>query len=213
MSQAHGRFITLEGGEGAGKSTLARALGERLESAGIPVVRTREPGGAPGAEAIREVLVRGAPDRWEAMSEALLHIAARVEHLAKTVRPALKTGKWVVSDRYADSTRVYQGIVQGVGIERVDALHGLALDGLVPDRTLILDLPVEEGLARAGRRVGDDGDRYEGMARSFHESLRAGYRQLARSEPERCRLIDATADAEAVVEQAWREIAPLLEAA
>jgi len=208
---AEGRFISFEGGEGAGKSTQARKLAERLEGQGISVTLTREPGGATSAEAIRELLVHGDTGRWEPMSEALLHIAARVEHLAKTVRPALEAGRWIISDRYVDSTRIYQGIVQGVGIERIDELHALALDGVMPDRTLILDLPVEEGLARAAARVGEGEDRYERMGRPFHESLRAGYRQLARSEPERCRLIDASADTETVAERIWSEITPLLE--
>jgi len=207
------RFISFEGGEGAGKSTQARRLAERLERLGHAVTLTREPGGAPSAEAIRELLVHGEIERWEPMSEALLHIAARVEHLAKTVRPALEAGRWVISDRYVDSTRIYQGIVQGVGIERVDELHGLALDGVMPDRTLILDLSVDEGLARAAARAGEGEDRYERMSRSFHEALRAGYRQLARGEPERCRLIDAAADADRVAEQVWDEVVPLLEPA
>lgn len=207
-----GRFITFEGGEGAGKSTQARRLAERLKARGVDVALTREPGGAPSAEAIRELLVHGETGRWEPMSEALLHIAARVEHLAKTVRPALEAGRWVISDRYIDSTRIYQGIVQGVGIERIDELHALTLDGVMPDRTLILDLPVDEGLARAASRIGEGEDRYERMGRAFHESLRAGYRQLARSEPERCCLIDASVEADAVAARVWKDVAPLLEA-
>jgi len=206
-----GRFISFEGGEGAGKSTQARRLAERLKARGVDVALTREPGGAPSAEAIRELLVHGDTGRWEPMSEALLHIAARVEHLAKTVRPALEAGRWVISDRYIDSTRIYQGIVQGVGIERIDELHALTLDGVMPDRTLILDLPVDEGLARAAARTSEGEDRYERMGRGFHESLRAGYRHLARSEPERCCLIDASVDADAVAARVWEDVAPLME--
>ncbi|MGK9171212.1 dTMP kinase [Inquilinus limosus] len=186
-----GYFITLEGGEGSGKSTHVRRLAADLAKRGIEVVATREPGGSPGAEAIRNLLVKGDTDRWDPVTEALLHFAARRDHLRVTVRPALDRGAWVVSDRYADSSLVYQGWGMGVDRASLDALVQIATDGLKPDLTLVLDVPVEIGLARAGaRRSGED--RYERMGEALHQRLREGFLAIAAAEPERCIVIDAS---------------------
>ena len=185
----HGRFITLEGGEGAGKSTQVLRLAAKLREQGRDVVTTREPGGAPGAEAIRFLLVDGAVDRWDPMTEALLHFAARRNHLETTIKPALAAGKWVISDRFADSTMAYQGIVQGLGRDAVRTLYDLAVGNLAPDLTLVLDLPVDIGLKRAGARGGED--RYERMGAAFHERLRDAFLEIVRDNPDRCVLIDA----------------------
>ncbi len=192
-----GRFITLEGGEGAGKSTQITRLAQWLRSAGhTDVVMTREPGGSPGAEAIRELLVNGEIDRWDSVTEVLLHFAARRDHVMKTIEPALGRGAWVICDRFADSTRAYQGIVQGAGLDVVEAAYALAVGDLEPDLTLILDLPVETGLARAAERGGSD--RYERMGRAFHEALRGAFLKIAGDHPDRCVVIDATGDQDAV---------------
>jgi dTMP kinase len=185
-----GLFITLEGGEGAGKSTQVRLLGEALEARGIATLVTREPGGAPGAEHIREILLDSALGPWEPMSEALLHFAARREHLARSIKPTLEAGRWVVSDRFADSTTAYQGYAGDLGTDAITALYKIVLGDFAPDLTLILDLPVTAGLARAAARP-ESQDRYERMDLDFHERVRAGYLEIARQEPERCVLIDA----------------------
>jgi dTMP kinase len=207
---AHGKFITFEGGEGGGKSTQARLLAERLRAHGLAVVLTREPGGAPGAEAIRKLLVEGDPDRWDATTEALLHYAARRAHLTQTVWPALKRGEWVVCDRFADSTMAYQGIAMGLGREAIEVLHALAVGDFIPDLTLVLDIPEDVGLARAGARGGAE-DRYERMGAAFHQTLRAAFRNIAAREPERCVLIDAEADIDAVAARVWETVAAALD--
>jgi dTMP kinase len=191
-----GRFITLEGGEGAGKSTQARRLAAALAAAGVPVLRTREPGGAPGAEAIRGLLL-GATELWEPVAEAMLHFAARREHLARTIRPALAAGMWVVCDRFADSTLAYQGFGQGVPRTVFDALSALTLEGLVPDLTLILDLPPEAGMARAATR-GEALNRYERLGPAFHARIREGFLAIAAEAPGRCAVVDAARPADAV---------------
>ncbi len=193
---SRGRFITIEGGEGAGKSTQAKRLCEVLETRGLTAVQTREPGGSPGAEDIRRLLVSGEPGRWDAMSETLLHFAARRDHLENTVHPALARGEWVVCDRFADSTFAYQGCAQGLGRDVVERLYEIVVGRFVPDLTVILDLPVEVGLARARERGGDD--RYERMDAAFHERLREGFLEIARREAGRCVVIDARPDADAV---------------
>ena len=192
---ARGKFITLEGGEGAGKSTQARLLGRGLSEAGQPTVVTREPGGAPGAEDIRGLLVTGAVGRWDPMSEALLHSAARHEHVTKTIQPALDSGTWVISDRFADSTMAYQGYGHGLGRQVVEGLNEWVLGAFAPDLTLILDMDVDDGLARA---VAGAEDRYERMGRDFHQRLRDGFLEIASREPGRCAVIDAGAGVEAV---------------
>ena len=194
-----GRFITLEGGEGAGKSTQARRLAARLARAGLPVLVTREPGGTPGAERIRGLLLGHGP--WDPVAEAMLHFAARREHLVRTIRPFLAAGGWVVSDRFADSTLAYQG-AQGLAREVWAGLAGLALQGFGPHLTLMLDLPVDEGMRRAAARSG--ADRYERMAAEFHEKVRAAFLGIAAGEPGRCAVIDAARDADAVAEEIAR---------
>lgn len=197
-----GRFITLEGGEGAGKSTQIGRLAEWLGARGIPAETTREPGGAPGAEAIRSLIVNGSIDRWDAMAEALLMTAARRMHVEQRIRPALDAGRWIVCDRFSDSTMAYQGYAHGLGRQPVEQLQQIAIGDMQPDLTLILDLPVEAGLARANARgsktPGIGEDRFERMGLDFHRRLRDGFLDIARREPERCVVIDATADIEAV---------------
>lgn len=200
-----GRFITFEGGEGAGKSTQLRKLADALAASGIEVMTTREPGGSKGAEAIRALLVTGEVDRWDAQTEALLHTAARRDHLAKTVWPALRRGAWVVCDRFADSTLAYQGYGHGLPHEFITGLTRLAIGDFKPDLTLILDLPVAEGLKRADGRGGAE-DRYERMGAEFHERLRQGFLDIARNDPDRCAVIDATAELDAVHQAVMRAV-------
>ncbi|MEQ8195692.1 MAG: dTMP kinase [Rhodospirillales bacterium] len=192
-----GKFITLEGGEGTGKSTQIALLCEALVQAGIETVRTREPGGAPGAEAIRRLLVEGDTGKWDALTEALLHTAARHEHLCRTVNPALAAGKWVVSDRFADSTLAYQGYGHGLDHGVIKKLYELVVGDFKPDLTIMLDIMVEHGLARAAGR-GDEEDRYERMDLGFHERVRQGFMNIATHEPGRCVVIDADRTVEAV---------------
>ena len=192
-----GRFITLEGGEGAGKSTQVRLLAENLRGLGLVVVTTREPGGSPGAEQIRRLLVEGEPGRWDATTETLLHYAARRDHLRNTVWPALNEGAWVISDRFADSTTAYQGYGHGLSRDVIDGFYAAVVGDFVPDLTLILDLPVAVGLQRAMGRGGGE-DRYERMRVDFHERLRRGFLDIARADPERCAVIDATQEPEQV---------------
>ena len=191
-----GRFITLEGGEGAGKTTQVALLQAALRGAGIDALATREPGGAPGAEAIRPLLVQGVPGRWDALGEALLHYAARRDHLVTTVRPALQAGTWVICDRFADSTMAYQGFGLGLGAEPIAALDHMVVGDTRPDLTLILDLPVTAGLRRAAARHGD-AQRYERMDLDFHRRVRQGFLEIARDDPGRCLVIDAAGGIEA----------------
>ncbi len=194
-----GRFITFEGGEGAGKTTHVRLLADALRAAGLDVVETREPGGTPGAEGIRELLIHGEVGRWDAMSEALLHFAARRDHVRRVIQPALAAGKWVLSDRFADSTMAYQGYGHGLGREVIEQLYALTVGALRPDLTVILDLPVDVGLRRTATRK-HGGTRYERMDRAFHERLRAGFLAIAREDPERCLVVDGRLPVEAVHE-------------
>ena len=200
-----GQFITFEGGEGAGKSTQVKLLADALERAGIEVVSTREPGGSAGAEAIRSLLVTGAVDRWDAHTEALLHTAARRDHLARTVWPALDRGAWVVCDRFADSTLAYQGYGHGLSKDFITGLTRLAVGDFKPDLTFVLDLTVEEGLRRAGGRGGAE-DRYERMGTAFHERLRQGFLEIAHNEPDRCAVIDASLAPEEVHQTVMRAV-------
>ena len=203
-----GRFITLEGGDGAGKSTQIARLAASLRAGGLEVVETREPGGAPGAEAIRSLLL-GANDgqRFEPLTEALLMFAARAEHLAHTIRPALERGAWVVCDRFVHSTIAYQGYGLGLDLKLIQELRRLVVGADEPDLTLILDLPVAVGLARAEARGADAATRYERLGPAFHERLRAGFLALAQAEPQRCVVIDANIDPGAVASRIETAIA------
>ena len=207
-----GRFITLEGGEGSGKSTQAPLLAAALKRAGIDTLVTREPGGAPGAESIRPLLVEGAAGRWDALGEALLHYAARRDHLVTTVWPALEAGRWVISDRFADSTMAYQGHGRGLDPEAIETLHRLVVGDFRPDLTLIFDLEAEAGLRRAAARGGGE-QRYERMDIDFHRRLRRGYLDIARDAPGRCVVIDASGPVEATHEAVMAAVKERLEVA
>jgi dTMP kinase len=197
---ARGRFITLEGGEGAGKSTLTRGLAEALRAKGHEVVVTREPGGAPGADAIRKLLVSGEASRWSAMEEALLLTAARLNHLTHTIRPALARGAWVICDRYYDSTRAYQVAAGGLAPQTLDALNAL-IDAPAPNLTLMLDLDPARGLDRSrGAHAGED--RFEKKDAAFHTRVREEFLAIARREPPRCVVIDGGQPAHAVLAEA-----------
>jgi dTMP kinase len=196
-----GRFITLEGGEGTGKSTQARRLAERLRALGREVVSTREPGGSEGAETLRGLLLQGGEERWSALSETLLMYAARRDHLEKTIRPALARGAWVISDRFLDSTRAYQGAGGGAPEGLIAALEKHVVGDDLPDLTLVLDVPVEIGLQRAGARTALD--RIEARDGGFHQRLRTAFLQIAASEPLRCFLIDAEPPPDEVAASIW----------
>ncbi|MEL6962640.1 MAG: dTMP kinase [Pseudomonadota bacterium] len=184
-----GRLITLEGGEGAGKSTQIQHLAKALAAAGIDVVTTREPGGTPGAEAIRSLVTEGTADRWSPLTETLLFLAARQDHVERLIEPALADGRWVLCDRFIDSTRVYQGLAGTLGLGVIDQLHHVIFDHITPDLTLLLDLPVDLGLAR--RNAAGDGNRFEQKVTSFHQAVREGFLELAREAPDRFAVIDA----------------------
>jgi dTMP kinase len=199
-----GHFITFEGGEGTGKSTQASMLADRLKAFGINVHLTREPGGSPGAEAIRHVLLSGAAKALGAEAEAMLFAAAREDHVVNTIAPALARGQWVISDRFSDSTRVYQGTLGHVDARLIKRLEKLTIGDTRPELTIVLDLPAEDGLARASARRGTEkADRFESETLDFHQKLRDAYRQLSAEEPERCVLIDATAPRDAVGKAIW----------
>ena len=209
MTHARGRFLTLEGGEGGGKSTQVRRLAEALRGAGRDVVTTREPGGSPGAERLREVLLSGAAEPFGPDAEAVLFAAARADHVDHTIRPALDAGKWVVCDRFMDSTRVYQGAVGKVDVRFLSALEHVAAPNLTPDLTFILDVPPEIGLERAAARgKGAAADRFEKEGLAFHAAVRAAFLDLARGDANRYVVIDATRPADLV----WRDIRAALEA-
>lgn len=206
---ARGRFITLEGGEGAGKSTQINMLAEKLTTAGIPLVTTREPGGTPGAETIRNLFVSGGTDRWSAATEACLANAARADHVERLIRPALERGDWVLCDRYVDSTYAYQGGAGGIADADLLALHHVATGNLWPDLTLLLDLDPEVGLARTHtRRSG--ATRFEGHGLAYHQHVAARFHARAAADPQRVRTIDAAPDAYHVAAAIWEQVAPLL---
>ena len=202
---ATGRFITLEGGEGTGKSTQALRLAARLTGRGRRVVTTSEPGGSPGAESIRELLVTGAADRWSPITEALLMYAARRDHIERTIAPALAAGDWVVCDRFADSTRAYQGAGGGAPASLIQTLERHVLGETRPDLTLILDLPAEAGLARIAARTHAE-TRFEAKGEAFHQRLREGFLAIARVESDRCAVIDATQDLDVVEAAIWAAV-------
>ena len=194
-----GKFISFEGGEGGGKTTQIKLLTEALNDAGIETLQTREPGGSPGAEAIRSLLVEGETDRWDATTETLLHFAARRDHLTKIILPALDKGQWVLTDRFADSTMAYQGYGHGVSKKAIHSLFQFVAGNRQPDMTVILDLPARDGLARAEARgaekaseVHQKEDRYEGMGADFHDRLRDGFLDIAKKNRKRCVVIDTT---------------------
>ena len=203
---AEGKFITFEGGEGAGKSTQAEMLRKNLAAMGVQALLTREPGGSPRAEAIRAVLLSGKAKRFGPMGEALLFYVARDSHLELTIRPALARGTWVLCDRFYDSTRAYQGAAGGVSIAAMNALERIVVGATKPDLTLILDLPPEEGLKRVTARANADGqekDRFEAMSLIFHQNLRQEFLEIAEAEPWRCAVIDASRPADKVAEDIW----------
>jgi dTMP kinase len=202
-----GKFITFEGGEGTGKSTQAALLAKKLSGIGISVLCTREPGGSPGAEIIRHVLLSGAAKQLGSNAEALLFAAARADHLDTVIKPALRSGQWVICDRFLDSTRVYQGIVGNVGLPFVKGLEKLTVGSSKPDLTFILDLPAEIGLARARARRGDEApDRFENEDFAYHQALNAAFRAIAGEEKQRCMLIDACQPQERIAAEIWQAV-------
>ncbi len=208
-----GLFISFEGGEGAGKSTQIRILAETLRSRGLEVVVTREPGGSPGAEAIRHVLLSGAAEAFGVRMEAMLFAAARNDHVEEVIRPALESGAVVLCDRFLDSSRVYQGTTGNLETDFIETLQRIAVDGTMPDLTLIFDIPAVDGLARARKRA-DDGatpDRFEKEELETHEKRREAYLDIALNEPRRCRIVDAKQPQERVTEDVLSIVEPLLE--
>ena len=195
-----GKFITFEGGEGGGKSTQAARMAGYLRGKGLEVLETREPGGTPESEALRDLLVQGDPDRWSALSELLLITAARVEHVNRLIKPALTEGKWVICDRFADSTLAYQGIAGELGLELVEQLQKLAVGATAPDVTFLLDVRAEAGLQRAEKRGG--AARFEKKGGAFHQTLRDGFLALANENPQRIVLIDG----EDTFDNVWGQI-------
>jgi dTMP kinase len=199
-----GRFITFEGGEGTGKSTQVKVLAARLKKFGLTIVTTREPGGSPGAEAIRHVLLSGAAKPLGAYAEAILFAAARDDHLHQTIRPALEQGRWVICDRFADSTRIYQGVLSNVDRRLIERLERITVGDTRPDLTVVLDVPAKLGLARAARRRGAEAaDRFETETLEFHEKLRQAYLELAEHEPDRCVVVDGSGEPDIVADAIW----------
>jgi len=205
---SRGQFISLEGGEGVGKSTQLQALAEALRSRGIELVVTREPGGSEGAEKIRELLLTGEEDRWSPEAEALLFAAARADHVHKVIRPALLEGKWVLSDRFVDSSLAYQGGAGGLGIDAVRAINAFAIDEWFPDRTLVLALV--EGGARARARDNEGSDRIGGRPENYHQMVDLAFRQIANEEVQRVRIVDASGTPEVVTKRLLDAIEELL---
>jgi dTMP kinase len=205
---ARGRFITLEGGEGVGKSTQVKALAEALRERGIDLIVTREPGGSDGAEKIRELLLTGDEDRWSPQAEALLFAAARTDHIDKVVGPAIRAGKWVLSDRFIDSSLAYQGGAGGLGIEAVRAINAFGIKEWFPDRTLVLALA--EGGARARARDNEGSDRIGGRPEGYHQKVDLAFRQIAAEEPQRVRIVDASGEPDEVTQRLIEAIADLL---
>ena len=211
---ARGRFITLEGGEGAGKSVQAKRLEDNLKSLGLEVVRTREPGGSPDAEALREAILSGFAAQFGPEGEALLFAAARIDHLDQTILPALRRGAWVVCDRFADSTRAYQGVAGNLPPAFIARLEQVVVGTNTPDLTLILDIPAEAGLKRAAKRRGKGGaDRFEAEALAFHQTLRRAFLDIARAEPQRCAVIDALKSQKNVAADIWATVEARLDPA
>ena len=212
LAMAIGKFITFEGGEGSGKSTQAQLLADRLRGRGSDAVLTREPGGSPFAEQVRALILDPATAPHSALSEALLFYAARSDHLDTTIRPALAAGRWVICDRFSDSTRVYQGVAGGLAPAVLDRLESMIVAPTRPDLTLILDLPADAGLSRAADRrranavAGTQADAYEKRDLAFHERLRAGYAAIAKAEPQRCVLVDGTKPPDVIAAEVWAHV-------
>jgi dTMP kinase len=198
MSIASGRFITLEGGEGVGKSTQARWLQDVLKTRGINALLTREPGGSDGAEAIRELLLGGDEERWNIRTEALLFAAARADHIRRTIKPALAVGRWVICDRFIDSSRAYQGGAGLISDEEIMMLHDFGSRGLMPDRTIVLTLPVDEAAARVRQRDGTVIDRIGSRSEDYHLEVASVFLTIAQAEQERVRMVDAAGSVENV---------------
>ena len=205
---ARGKFISLEGGEGAGKSTQVQALAEALKARGIDVLVTREPGGSDGAEKVRELLLSGEEERWTPEAEALLFAAARADHVAKTIRPALENGQWVLADRFIDSSLAYQGGAGDLGIEQVRSINAFGIGDCFPDRTLVLALA--EGGARARARDNEVSDRIGGRPENYHQKVDLAFRLIAAEEPERVRIVDASGAPEEVTQRLLGAIQDLL---
>lgn len=203
-----GLFVSFEGIDGSGKSTQSRMLADRLRAEGVDVIHTREPGGSPGAEEIRALVLQGDPDRWSAETEILLFTAARRDHLERTIQPALEAGKVVICDRFADSTRMYQGLSRGNLRTKVDALHDLMI-GVEPDLTLLIDMDPTIGLSRAKARNTVE-ERFEDFGASLQEAMRAGFLALAKEYADRFRVIDGARDADSVAEDVWAAVSPHL---
>lgn len=208
---ARGYFITFEGGEGAGKSTQINLLADHLRSAGYDVVVTREPGGSPGAEAVRHVLLSGAAEPLGPEIEAILFAAARSDHVEQVIRPALERGAIVLCDRFMDSSRVYQGLAGSLSLEFMKGLEEVAVNGIIPDLTFILDLDVSKGMERAGSRRGSgNADRFEKDDLNIQEARRKAFLEIARLEPQRCRVIDASRDVSEIGHEIAFEVARLI---
>ncbi|MFN3819701.1 dTMP kinase [Blastomonas sp.] len=205
-----GRFISIEGGEAVGKSTQIRLLADALKASGRSVTVTREPGGTDSAEAIRALLLEGGADRWNVRSEALLFAAARADHVARLIRPAVEAGGWVLSDRFLDSSRAYQGVAGGLGDDAILDLHRFGSQGFLPDRTLLLELPADEAARRATVRDGGTSDRIGGRDAAYHAAVAQAFRTFAADHPDRFCLIDASGDSAAVHARIWHSIGPML---
>lgn len=214
MDARRGRFITFEGGEGAGKSTQLVCLRDRVAALGREVVTTREPGGSPRAERIRDLVLSGAAKRFGPFAETLLFASARADHVDRVIRPALARGAVVICDRFVDSTRVYQGALGEVSPETITTLERITLDGLAPDVTLMFDVPASVGMGRAIQRrqlTGESADRFEAEGAAFHAGVARAFREIAASEPRRCRMIDAGGTPEIVAERVWDAVRPIIE--
>ncbi|AUW58586.1 dTMP kinase [Sphingobium sp. SCG-1] len=205
-----GRFVSLEGGEGAGKSTQVKALAQALRNRGVVVVETREPGGSAGAEAIRDLLLKGDADRWTPRAEALLFAAARSDHVSRVIRPAIGRGEWVIADRFLDSSRAYQGGSNGLVDEDILSLHRIGSEGFLPDRTLILAVSEDVAEARASARDTDGPDRIGGRSQEYHRLVANSFKRFAGQEPERFRVVDASGSADAVTANLLEALADML---